>query len=1222
MFVKLCKSSGLLPVFILLVMLVLFQDVLAQPVVVTQPQDTSVCVESSAGFSIIAVNTIGYQWQENDGVGWYDLDFSFTYVEGEYTPSLTIIDANLALNEYQYRCIVNDVNNDRDTSMPATLGVNEAPIITSEPLNQRVCKGDLALFSVNAINATQYQWLEFSGVAWQVIEDNSFYIGAQTADLSVYTVIGMDGYLYRCITTNISCPDTSDIANLNVDATPIAYSVTGGGEYCDGGQGVNVGLNQSEIGIKYNLLRNGVETGIVMQGTGQSLDFGVQQLSGIYTVVGYNLITSCSDEMNGNAIINVNPLPVVYTLEGGGEACYGEHSGDILLQNSEVNNTYSLFRNSAPTGINKVGTGFPLNFGSQSQSGQYNVLATDNTTQCSSYMDGEVNVVIHTLPEVYAGSDVIIPVNTSTILVGEVIGGSVSFSYNWQPYEKCQTPQLLTTDIFPLPQSTMFMFKATDLETQCGSENDTVFVFTSGDNLSLEVSSSSLGICNGETVNLLALPSGGTGNYTYSWTSSPVGFTSTDISPLAQPVQPTTYYVEVYDGGSYINDSIFIHVSESPLVFNITGGGDFCFGDAGVEIGMDSSEAGLPYRLYHFPNSPVVDVVGSGNELSFGYHNIQGDYYVVANAGNTCEGQMNGVANIDLVFSPEANAGDDIIIDQLDQTVLSGSAIGGSGIYNYSWTPADSLINPLIQEPITIPLHSTTLFNLSVTDDETGCISADDQSVVFVYGGPLILDVSSSSEPICEGEQTNLYALASGGLGNYTFVWTSDPPGFSSTNYNPVVQPNVTTKYIVVIDDGSDTLTDSIVINVVPAPTPFITTGGGMYCDGNNGVEILLDGSSDDSMYELISDVGGTGIGLSGSGDILNFGLQVNEGYYWIVGTDNNSGCSASMEDTVQVEIASLPNKFQLYGGGTYCENDPTLDILLESSEYEVNYELYKDAIPTGSIRQGNGLPLNFTNFSGTGNYSVIATNTETSCMNTMIGVASLLFLDKPDVTINGNNQVCEGDSTILTGSGAYSYEWNTIPTQYTPSIIVSPVGFTSYTLLGNSSNGCSDTANHVVELADKPVISVVDDPISLAVVCYPNNLSNYAFYIGDVLLQEGSLNSWYYGELGLINDTITVIAENESGCMDQEELLLEMKEPPNAFTPNGDGKNDIFLEGHDISVFSSWGGEIFKGDSGWDGKHNGSLVVPGTYYYIHNIYNADGTIIKTIKGSVTVVVE
>lgn len=1222
MFVKLCSSTRLLPVLILLIFLLFFKDVLAQPVIVTQPQDTSVCVESSAEFSIIAVNTTGYHWQENDGIGWYNLDFSFTYVEGEYTPNLTIIDANIALNGYQYRCVVNDVNNDRDTSMPATLGVNEAPIITSNPVSQRVCKGDLALFSVNAINATQYKWLEFSGTGWQEIEDNSFYIGTQTPDLSVYTVLGMDGYLYRCITINISCPDTSDIASLNVDPTPIAYSVIGGGEYCEGGPGVNVGLNESEIGIKYNLLRNGVETGIVKQGTGQLIDFGIQQLDGIYTVVGYNLLTSCSDEMNGNAIITVNPLPTVYTLEGGGEACYGEHSDDIILQNSETNTTYSLLRNSIQTGNSKAGTGFPLNFGGQSQSGQYEVLATHNITQCTNYMAGDVLVVIHPLPIVNAGADVVIPANTTTELSGEVSGGSGSYFYNWLPYELCQNPQLITTDIFPLSQSTLFKFKATDLETQCASENDTVFVFTTGDSLYLIMSSSLSVICKGGSVNLLALPGGGTGSYSYSWTSNPAGFVSSVISPVVQPNESTMYYVEVFDGESYVYDSIFIQVTQLPVIYTVTGGGDFCFGDNGVEIGLDGSEAGLPYQLYHFPNSPVTEVTGSGYDLSFGLHSIQGEYYVIANAGNMCEGQMDGIATVDIEYLPEANAGDDRTIDLLDQTILEGSAIGGSGSFNYSWSPSDSLVNPLSQEPLTIPLHITTLFNLTVTDSETGCVGIDDQSVVFVAGGPFTLDLSSSNETICEGDQTNLYALASGGLGNYTYSWTSDPTGFSSTIYNPVVQPNVTTKYSVIINDGVDILTDSIVIVVIPAPVSYNTIGGGMYCDGNSGVEILLDGSGEGITYELTSDAGSTGVVVPGSGDILNFGLQVNEGYYWVVAVDDDSGCSASMEDTVHIIVASLPIKIQLYGGGTYCENDPTIGILLETSEQNVIYELYRDAIPTGSIHTGTGLPLNFTNFFGTGNYSVVATNTETGCMNTMTGVASLLLLDKPDINIYGESLICTGDSITLSGSGGFTYEWNTVPPKYTPSIIVSPNELTSYTLLGYNMNACSDTAVHVVEVADKPVISIVDDAISLVVVCYPNNLSNYTFYIGDILLQEGTLNYWYYGDIGLINDTITVVARNEYGCTDQGEIFIEMKEPPNAFTPNGDGKNDIFLEGHDITVFSSWGGQIFKGDTGWDGKHNGSLVVPGTYYYIHNIYNTDGAIIKTIKGSVTVVVE
>jgi hypothetical protein len=93
------------------------------------------------------------------------------------------------------------------------------------------------------------------------------YEGAQTPMLSVYTVTGMDSFRYRCVAKNVTCPDTSEIAILNVDPTPIAYGVTGGGE-CS--PCVIIGLNGSEMGISYNLLRNGIETGITMLGTGMT----------------------------------------------------------------------------------------------------------------------------------------------------------------------------------------------------------------------------------------------------------------------------------------------------------------------------------------------------------------------------------------------------------------------------------------------------------------------------------------------------------------------------------------------------------------------------------------------------------------------------------------------------------------------------------------------------------------------------------------------------------------------------------------------------------------------------------------------------------------------------------------------------------------------------------------------------------------------------------------
>jgi gliding motility-associated-like protein len=74
-----------------------------------------------------------------------------------------------------------------------------------------------------------------------------------------------------------------------------------------------------------------------------------------------------------------------------------------------------------------------------------------------------------------------------------------------------------------------------------------------------------------------------------------------------------------------------------------------------------------------------------------------------------------------------------------------------------------------------------------------------------------------------------------------------------------------------------------------------------------------------------------------------------------------------------------------------------------------------------------------------------------------------------------------------------------------------------------------------------------------------------------------------------------------------------------NAFTPDGDGINDVFLKGYDIEIFNRWNQVLYKGKEGWDGKYNGKLVSPGTYYYIATIPDYDNKT-KTITGSITFV--
>lgn len=108
-------------------------------------------------------------------------------------------------------------------------------------------------------------------------------------------------------------------------------------------------------------------------------------------------------------------------------------------------------------------------------------------------------------------------------------------------------------------------------------------------------------------------------------------------------------------------------------------------------------------------------------------------------------------------------------------------------------------------------------------------------------------------------------------------------------------------------------------------------------------------------------------------------------------------------------------------------------------------------------------------------------------------------------------------------------------------------------------------------------------------------------------------------GNCDIINNTVTTGTISESDYYSYwtlEEFELKI---PNAFTPDGNGKNDVFMKGYYVMIFNRWGQEIFEGDDGWDGTHNGKVVSPGTYFYELIIPDIDNST-KTLTGSITLV--
>lgn len=86
------------------------------------------------------------------------------------------------------------------------------------------------------------------------------------------------------------------------------------------------------------------------------------------------------------------------------------------------------------------------------------------------------------------------------------------------------------------------------------------FTVTAAAPLTVSVSADPPSLCQGQSTMLFSFPSGGTGSYSYSWTSSPAGFTSNQQNPQATPSVTTQYTCTVTSGSQTATASVTVTV--------------------------------------------------------------------------------------------------------------------------------------------------------------------------------------------------------------------------------------------------------------------------------------------------------------------------------------------------------------------------------------------------------------------------------------------------------------------------------------------------------------------------------------------------------------------------------------------------------------------------------------------------------------------------------------
>ena len=624
-----------------------------------------------------------------------------------------------------------------------------------------------------------------------------------------------------------SCPESTEIC---LDATPLLLEggLPAGGSYHGAGveqAGDDYYFNPADAGagnhtLTYIIEEEGCEdecTFVITvnalpvvvcpapesfcQGSGMVLLPGGSPAGGVYT-------SDFLYEVNGEWFFNADTLPGTYTVEylwtdpvtGCDNLCTQELTVHPLPE-PQWPNPQAYCPN---TGWVELTGALPLGgvyHGTFVDGGLFDTGATGagNHTVFYTYTDEnhcsagvEAEITIFDAPVADAGD----PINAGNCaevqLNGSASGGASPYSWQWSPAALLDNPTIPNPQTIPLGSSTLFTLTVTDQNGCQDSDQVHVGVVNSGIVSLMPFSP----VCTSQNFVELTGGSPAGGKYYVNNQTSPSDYV---IPANLGPGEHQIHYVYTDLNGcsSSATQTLIIH----PLPEIEWAGAEFCAYGGWVEL-----EGALPEGGSYFGNH----VINNRFNLTQAGPGLYSVYYTYTD-DNGCSATTNALLKVHEL--PVADAGPDQTIN-VGETAWLEAADGGEGEYSYSWTPPVFVYNPWEQITQTRNLLFSQVFNLYVTDLETGCV-AQDFTVVNISGGEVEIAAISYDSSVCFGESAIIEVLAGGGTPPYTYYWYDTPPPWDvdDDHLNPDINSPVweftppetgTFNYYVLVNDSSD----------------------------------------------------------------------------------------------------------------------------------------------------------------------------------------------------------------------------------------------------------------------------------------------------------------------------------------------------------------------------------------------------------------------------------
>lgn len=606
----------------------------------------------------------------------------------------------------------------------------------------------------------------------------------------------------------------------------------------------------------------------------------------------------------------------------------------------------------------------------------------------------------------------------------------------------------------------------------------------------------------------------GSGEFEVEYSNGDSTFLATGLTGpvdtiFVYPDEPTTYTItEVCDTNccrGYIGQTVF--VDTYPFTSGtISGTTSICSGE-GAELTFELTGAG-PWDITYTANgsNPQNSTANSSPHTVTVFPTGNTTYEISSLEDINCEGETSGSADITVNPAATVDAGTDQTIPYGTSTSLEGSAGGGSGEYSYHWEPAGKLVDPSVLSPQTVNLTATTYFTLTVTDLQGNC-ETDDDVTVTIEGGPLSCSPAASPEEICFGGLTQLQAMATGGSGDYTFQWSSDPPGFNSDIPNPQVSPLETTTYFVSINDGFGVVTGSVEVTVyelpVPAPGPNQSIPNGAFTTLEGGAS----GGSEHYVYhwepaDLLIDPDVQDPQTVNLFSTTLFTLEV---------TDLETGCVSEEAGQLTVNVTGdVLSASPIASPESICYGEETqLFALAGGGSGSYDYSWTGPGGFTSSLENPVLTPAE------TGTYTVVVDdgfNQASASVSVNVYPVPEVYLGPPDTI------VCVYDTVVLdAGNEGATYLWSNGSSERIINVGTTGIGFDmkTFSVLVTDPNGCSTEESITVLFDFSQCLGISEDPHFGDIRIYPNpNSGSFTVeisgYTGNISLSVSNM----YGQV------------------------------------------------------------------------------------------------------------